>query len=380
MKAAAVLTLASCAAAVACAAAPVTFDAARHTVTLTATSTDCGLDTPLEFLLVGPDSDHAYESMFTTDANVAEIAAAFEKAGIPCGRPVDVAAARFWPVGVALEMEPAFDTFVKTSEGERPARIAYTGGTRDEKGAVEAATNMPLAVFAFYNLPQTLIAFDDSLEQSATYGRFRPAVKIPQGEKRTFTFRWNGQAANRAYPLVFAPGNIREAFAALKTAADAAAQAGAELDVQPDFPANLTVKEAAAAAAVLRELDSPAVKINGFVDGQLFYLAYLPRESWRERKERLCQPPEVHLAADGTARVTEIKEDWSGDDVQLEPKLIVTEHPCADIPAAAKLASQLAAATSTMLVYAPGDAPLGKVYEFLKHADKGVLNWYVFSE
>ena len=380
MKAAAVLTLASCAAAVACAAAPVTFDAARHTVTLTATSTDCGLDTPLEFLLVGPDSDHAYESMFTTDANVAEIAAAFEKAGIPCGRPVDVAAARFWPVGVTLEMEPAFDTFVKTSEGARPARIAYTGGTRDEKGVVEAATNMPLAVFAFYNLPQTLIAFDDSLEQSATYGRFRPAVKIPQGEKRTFTFRWNGQAANRAYPLVFAPGNIREAFAALKTAADAAAQAGAELDVQPDFPANLTIKEAAAAAAVLRELDSPAVKINGFVDGQLFYLAYLPRESWRERKERLCQPPEVHLAADGTARVTEIKEDWSGDDVQLEPKLIVTEHPCADIPAAAKLASQLAAATSTMLVYAPGDAPLGKVYEFLKHADKGVLNWYVFSE
>ena len=377
---AAVLTFASCAAALACAAAPVTFDAAQHTVTITATSTDCGLDTPLEFLLVGPDSDHAYESMFTTEATVAEIAAAFEKAGIPCGRPVDVAAARFWPVGVALEMEPAFDTFVKTGEGERPARIAYTGGTRDEKGIVEAATNMPLAVFAFYNLPQTLISFDDSLEQSATYGRFRPAVKIPQGETRTFTFRWNGQAANRAHRLAVAPGKIRDAFAALKATADAAAQAGAELDVLPDFPASLTVKETAAAAAVLRTLDSPAVKVNGFVDGQLFYLAYLPRESWRERAQRLCQPPEVHLAADGTARVVEIKEDWSGDDVQLEPKLIVTEHPCADVAAAAKLASKLAAATSTMLVYVPGDAPLGKVYEFLKHADKGILNWYVFSE
>ena len=134
-------------------AAPVEFDAERHTVTIAARSTDCGMETPLEFMFVGPDSDHAYEAMFTTEASVAEIAAAFDKAGIPRGRPVDVAAARFWPVGEAIEMEPKLGDFVKVSEGELPARVAYTGGSRDEKGMPQAATNMPLSVFAFYNLP-----------------------------------------------------------------------------------------------------------------------------------------------------------------------------------------------------------------------------------
>ena len=378
-----VLCLAACAAGMvqsAVAAAPVEFDAARHTVTITATSTDCGLETPLEFMFVGPESDHAYEAMFTTDASVADIAAAFDQAGIPRGRPIDVAAARFWPVGETIEMEPALGDFVKVSRGEAPARIAYTGGSRDEKGTPQAATNMPLSVFAFYNLPQSLIQFDDSLEQSAVYGQFRPAVKIPQGEKRTFTFTWRGRPSNRAYRAVFKAGQMTDDFLALKAASDQAAQAGAELDVTPDFTDGLTLVEANAAATVLRGLDSHRIKVNGCVDGQLFYLAYLPLESWRERKERLCQPPEVHLASDGTARVVEIKEDWSGDDDSLEPKLIVTEHPCADRTTAATLASKLADATSTMLVFAPGDCKLATIYAFRRNCDKGILNWYVFTE
>lgn len=361
-------------------AAPVEFDAERHTVTIAARSTDCGMETPLEFMFVGPDSDHAYEAMFTTEASVAEIAAAFDKAGIPRGRPVDVAAARFWPVGEAIEMEPKLGDFVKVSEGELPARVAYTGGSRDEKGMPQAATNMPLSVFAFYNLPQSLIQFDDSLDQSETYGMFRPAVKIPQGERRTFTFRWKGQPANRSYRLKVEPGRLAENFAALKAAVNAAQAAGLELDVLPDFADGLTIQEAKAAAAVLRELDSPTVKVNGFADGQLFYLAYLPRESWRERKERLCQPPEVYLASDGTARVIEIKEDWSGDDDSLEPKLIVTEQACADVAVAATLASKLANATSTMLVFVAADAKLAVIHAFRQKCDKGILNWYVFSE
>lgn len=372
--------VASCAWALAAVAAPVEFDAEKHTVTFTAVSTDCGLATPLEFMFVGPGSDHAYEAMFTTEAEVGEIAAAFERAGFPRGRGVDVSAARFWPVGEAVEIEPALSNYVQVADGEFPARLACTLGSRDGRGMPEAATNMPLAVFAFYNLPQSLVQFDDSLEQSATYGRFLPAVKIPQGEKRTFTFKWNGRPSNREYRMRFEPGKLVENFAALKAASEAAAAAGAELDVLPDFPDDMTVREAAAAAAALRGLDSPAIKVNGHPDGQLFYLAYLPRESWRERKERLCQPPEVHLRGDGSALVVEIKEDWSGDETQLDPKLVVTEHPCLDLAAAAKLASKLADATSTMLVYAAADSKLAEIHAFRRQSAREILNWYVFAE
>ena len=150
-------------------------------------------------------------------------------------------------------------------------------------------------------------------------------------------------------------------------------------------PSSLTVASCSALSPILYFaeeilLSSPTVKVNGFADGQLFYLAYLPRESWRERKERLCQPPEVYLASDGTARVIEIKEDWSGDDDSLEPKLIVTEQACADVAAAATLASKLANATSTMLVFVTADTKLAVIHAFHQKCDKGILNWYVFSE
>ena len=56
----------------------VSADPGKHSVTITAVSTDCGLDAPLEFLFVGPDSDRAYEALFVTEASVAEIADAFK--------------------------------------------------------------------------------------------------------------------------------------------------------------------------------------------------------------------------------------------------------------------------------------------------------------
>ncbi len=72
----------------------VSFDPVRHSVSFAAVSTDCGMDVQLEFLLVGPDSDRDYESMFVTEAPAAEIAAAFDKAGIPVGRPFDMPGCR----------------------------------------------------------------------------------------------------------------------------------------------------------------------------------------------------------------------------------------------------------------------------------------------
>ncbi|MBQ3749382.1 MAG: hypothetical protein II863_18385, partial [Kiritimatiellae bacterium] len=58
-----------------------------NSVTLTAVSTDCGLDAQIEFFLAGPDSDHDYEAMVLAEDSVKDIAAAFEKAGMPLGKP-----------------------------------------------------------------------------------------------------------------------------------------------------------------------------------------------------------------------------------------------------------------------------------------------------
>ncbi len=349
-------------------------DAENRSVSFTAVSTDCGMDAQLEFLFVGPKSDRDYEAMFVTDAGIPELAAAFEKAGIPLGSPADVKASRFWPCGNALEMKPSFKELVREMRGEKTPAIIYTGGTRDAKGAPEAATNMPGAVFALYGCGQSLLTLNDVLDQSATYGRFQPAVKIPKGERRTFTFTWNGERGWEPFTLKLEPRKLTSALLALKKKS-----ALTELNVTTDFSSDLTIKEATNFASALALIDSVRVKLNGATKGQFFFRAFLPMEKWRDRKERLAQPPEVHLKADGSITVTEILEDWSETD-SLDPKLTAKDYPCADLETAAKLIFRLGERTSTAFIFAPPDMKLAPLFD-LKKAMKGeIVNWYIFSE
>ena len=357
------------------AAAPITVDRENHSVTLSVTSTDCGVDTQLEFLMVGPGSDRDYESMFISEASVKDIAAAFDQAGFPKGIPLSAADCRFWPVGNAVEMTPAFTNLVREMRGEPLPPVIYTGGVRDAAGVPEAHTNMPSAIFALYNCGQSLLTLDDTLEQSVTYGRFQPAVKIPKGEKRTVTFTWKGNTDNARLHLRLEPGKLGEVITSLKDKA-----ISQQLDVLTDFSGALTVKEANLYAQAFAHIDSARVKMNGFTEGQLFYRAYLPLEKWRDRKERLAQPPEVHLKADGTALVNEIIEDWSGDEETTEPKLIVKPHPCATHAEAAALCGKLGERTQTALIFTAPETKLETLYAFKKGVAAQLLNWYVFTE
>ena len=311
-----------------------------NSVTFTAVSTDCGIDMPLEFLFTGPGSDNSYEAMFTTEDGVKEIADAFKRAGIPLGEPLSSKDCRFWPIGAKLEMTPDLWSLVRDVRGEPKRAVVYTGGTRESDGAPVAATNMPLAVFALYNCPQSLMQFDDTLEQSTVYGRFVPAQKIPKGEVRKFTFTWKG-ATN-----------------------------GGKHVMTPDFPPQMTLSEAVRRAEIYAKLDSPDTKINGFREGQFYYRAFLPREAWRDRKERLAQPYEVRFSG-GRPNLTVITEDWS-DTSLTEPKLTVAQKPFADIDPEARI--------DTCFIFAAKDVPLSELYAVKKLLPSKIVNWYVFVE
>lgn len=354
--------------------APISVDKDAKSVTFTATSTDCGIDAQIEFLFVGPNSDHGYESMFTTDANISEFVRAFEEIGLPVGAPVDMNNCSFWPVGNDLVLEPSFEQLVRETTKEPVPSVIYTGGTRDVKGMPEAETNMPSAVFALYNCPQSLLQLNDTLDQSATYGRFKPAEKIPLGERRTFKLTWKGTRDYESVDLKLSAENLSESFRSLREKSAAKA-----LVVKPDFDPEMTIQSAQAAANALSLLDSVRVKINGFKDGQFFYRAYMPLEKWRDRKERLAQPPEVHFKSDGSFVVTEIKEDWS-DEAALDPKLIVKDHAFSSLEEAVRKTSDLVGKTDTVLVFASASTKLAKLYELRGKMSVPVHSWYIFAE
>lgn len=365
------LAAAVCAAgfAVSAAASTIAVDKAARAVSFDAVATGCGQDATVEFFLAGPGSDHDYETMFLLVDSVAELAAAFDEAGIPRGRPVSYRDCRFWPVGEKVVFEPDLWDFIAETRGEAKAPVVFTGGSRSSDGAPHAATNMPLAVFALYDCGQSLMQFDDSLAQGATYGRFRPALDLPRGERRRFTVRWDGKTGTEHVDLALKPGGIRDAIAALRERS-----AARELDVTVSFAPEMTVGEAAAAAAALQMLDSPRVKFNGFAQGQFFYSAFRPLEKWRDRTERLTQPYEIRLASGLPPRLTVVEEDWTTNTQSPDPLLVVHENVAfADIGAKWPLAD-------TCLVFAPRDTPVSEVFALRKLLPPEVSNWYVYAD
>ena len=357
------------------AAAAVESDALRHTVSFTAVETDCGADAAVEFLFISPGSDRAYEALFVTDDKVSEIAAAFDRAGIPRGAPIDESEARFWPVGEKIEMTPSLAELVadRDKPGE-PLGILYTGGERDMSGAPVAETNMPSAVFALYGDGQSLLQLDGNFGQSESYGRFTPVRKPVKGTRRKFTFAWGGRKTCEKFRLELSPGKSSAAFGDLKRKA-----LEHPLDVTVCISRDTSFGDAVKYAHALEKIDSRRIKINSCEPGQFYYRAFLPLEKWRERQNRLSQPPEVRFLSDGGVEITEITEDWS-DETKIEPALGVKTGKFASPEAAAATLSRLAERTSTALVFASPAVKMGRFYDFKAKIQAKISIWYFFTE
>ena len=87
----------------------------------------------------------------------------------------------------------------------------------------------------------------------------------------------------------------------------------------------------------------------------------------------------MHLGADGKVVVVDVVEDWS-DEEATDPKLVAKETGFGGFAEAAKLVEELSRRTNTVLVFAKGDTPLGKLFELRRAVKVPVLSWYVFAE
>lgn len=298
-------------------------------VSFSAKATGVGTDVPVEFLIAGPESDRDYETIFLADDSPAAIVKAFREAGIPAGKTYDLAACNLWPVGSVLTVEPSVAELIKLApgaEGELYDAV-YTGGNGN--------FDMPAAVFSTYTTAQSLITFDDAMDQSVAYGRFLARRQWQKGEKVVFKFAWKGARTT---------------------------------DFTPDFPADKTLGEAVKYAQAVQLTDKRTSKVNGFKDGQFFYQAFLPKEQWRDRRERLTQPVEIRLK-DGQAVYTLIDEDWKveGDDPKLTPR---------EVP----LAEAVKAKCDTCFIYAPATTKLAELYRLKRDFPPSFRNWYIYTE
>lgn len=301
-------------------------------VSFTAKATGIDTAVPVEFVIAGPGSDRDYESLFITDDSLKDIVEAMSKAGIPTGKTYDVDKCILWPIGPVVEFEPRIDSLVRIKEDVdyRIYDTVYTGGNGNY--------DMPLAVLSTYTFSQSLFSFDDSLDQSVGYGRFIATRQWQKGDKITFKVTWKG---------------------------------GATVDTTPDFPADKTLAEAVKYAQAVQLLDTRTSKVNGFKEGQFFYQAFLPKEQWKDRKERLVQPIEIRLTSTNVV-TTVIDEDWSvdGPDPKLTARIVDFD----------KAFAEKKKVTNVVFFFAPADTKLERLYELKKRIPASYRNFYVYID
>lgn len=335
-------------------------------ITFTATATGVEKGTPIEFLFAGKDTDRDYETMFLLDETVGDLCARIEKAGLPKGRATSIADCALWPVGCRVTFAPAPNAFVETTwpEGLSPAAFVYTGGTRNEKGAVVANDDMPLAFCALYSLAQAPVVYNGIYHQGDVYGAHTARMTLKKGERRKFVLSWDEKTKPAHLDVTFTPGSAAQVLQQIKSAAEAG-----EIDVRAAFDPALTVAEATQIAQALALVDSPKVKLNGRADGQLFFRALLPSANWRDRQQRLTQPFELTVGSTDDTLVF-VEEDWmvEGNDPKLTPRKIpfaeAAQHP----------------KTDTCFIFTDKDTRLARIYAAMeKLMGAKILNWYVFE-
>ena len=365
--------------------------ASERSVRFLVEATGCAASSTVEFAAIGPLSDRAYESLFVTVASPAALAAAFDRAGVPRGRPADVSRARLWPEGekVALSVRSwGSDTLAPTNLAavlkdlrpeEGPALgipAAWTAGARDASGAPVASTNIPCAVFALYNHAPSLLQLDGLFDQSSTYGRFQAARTFRPGELFELTATWDGRTRVKDVVARISATNAVETMKALQTTAK-----DHEVHAALAFDGTVSVAQAAQVAGAFALLDGPSLRMNGAADGQFFFRAFLPETSWRQREGRIFQPFEVHVAADGAKTFVFCEEDWSGEGVDpvLKPKATPFSD-WAELPGLISKTGEQGEKVNVMFLFAPKSCPVSTLTPVLAATAGRIGTFYVFGD
>jgi hypothetical protein len=394
-------------------------DSVKREVRLLAEAVGHKAGTTAEFLLVGPLSDRAYEAAAVTVARPGAIVQAVESIGVPRGGGVGSRPFRFWPCGERVTVtvrdldaqgavERSLQTLVHDAEADAPligeGGLVFTGGTWFGADVCLTDTNLPSAVISLYNEAGTLFDVPFQVGQSEVYGRMTLAATMPCGRLLEIVVRpllpADGQP--RVLPLtVTASMDGAEVVLTCLGADGAVAQkaklaealawmrakvvAGRELFVTLEMDDAMPLKRAVDVASVLGMLEGSGIKLDGKTEKGVYPRAFLPKEKWRERKDRNPQPFELHVTRDPSGSVVKklvfVEEDWNVDG--LDPKLTPREYPFADWSELLKRVEKTGGPdnkVAMLFVFAPAEFPLSQFMPGVRAVAERLPLVYIFSD
>ena len=369
----------------------------------------------MEFLIVGPQSNRAYESATVSVAKPSDIVRAMESIGVPRGHGVDGRLFRFWPYGERIsgtirklndrvESARPLQSIIKDAKSEPPLfgedGLVFTGGPWAD-GVCGADTEQPASVIALYNEPDTLFDIPFIASKGTAYGRSVLSRKMEYGEVMEIVLKpmplpGGGLRSVVLYVTVqpsagqetmfvcadkkgevLKKGTPAEVLTWMKTLSDR----GHDLFVTLTMSDALTLTQAVAVTRVFVLLDGKGLKLYGKTNEGIYPRAFLPQEEWRKRDGRTPQPFEVYLTGDAK-KLTYIEEDWSG--AGLDPKLTPKDYSFADVSELPALVKRVGDKDSKkvelLFVFASQQEPLKKIMPAVRVLSERLPLVYIFGE
>lgn len=380
-------------------------DKSAGTVTFLAEATGLAVGDTVEFFICGPLSDRAYESVFMSLAKPEDITAAVESLGVPRGVPTRYELARFWPQGerLAIKVRPLggdeaeITAFVKDTSKEGGSAlehgVVYTGGEHAADGSLVASTNIPCAVFALYSHPPSALQLPPALEQSSAYGRIQVSREFKPGDLVEVTLKKLELGRVREFVCSVSPSvckvlDTKGAVLSSGTFQEVAeyirgeGKKGLDIYLRLAFSPDTAASYARACARLFAGFDGTVAKLNGFEKGQFFAKAFLPEDSWRNRKQRVAQPFEIYPAENGKGKFIFIEEVWDKNSESIDPELKLHEREYKSGEELLKFISETGRQGEKMFtafVFLPEGAKLGPALDVVGALRPRIMCFYVFE-
>lgn len=399
---------------------------ADSSIELLAEATGLSEENPIEFWLISDSSGHDYEALAIAYARPTDIHNALQFIGLQPGAPVNPRALRFFPKG-----ERVLATFswtdeegtnhrwraesllmdARTGKALAPDGFAFVGSQWVDTGneRVYAAEQFdPQSIISVYNERTTILDRPYVVPQGEVYGRVHPYPGRQPAYGRLVHVRLVPEFTNAHRRLLDVTLDIQAGDAeqpielSLKDESGAALHDGstlahilAELNriieneqtafIQPRIGPDVPLHELRDLFRLLRSFEEEkTLHIEPPATGHLFYRAFLPNESHRDRAHRPSQVLELHLtrqSEDGkneglAGTLIDVRDIRAQREDPFEAEL--TEYPVASPQELPEALSTIQHRLPVLLVFASADTTYEMLMQWVTPAMNQIDTIYVF--
>lgn len=347
-----------------CLVGPVSIFAENDPLSFSFSARATGLDdsTPLEFILITPDSGHDYESIAVSDVSAEHILEGIRGLGAIPGHPADVRKLRFWPKGEWLDIEVSFDRggeritvpigelVTNTDSGTTLGQENWTfcGSTvmPDENGnpVLAADKREPGSILSVYNDPETLIDRAVQAAKGNVYGTLIVNTNLQLLEGKELTVSIRRKSATNTFQardiLVTAQNKHGQLHYRVQASEDTDAYVSADFGTLDDqlkkierlYPnilltfipgPELSLDQVQLLYNLKMEMDRQhGYRFNAPTPPHFFFQSFYPAPAFRDPANRPSQPWELHIdMTSGTSNLSAVRYTVEERDQQGKPTL-----------------------------------------------------------